>query len=545
MRTRRLISTCLLLVLASGATMSTAMAWGPKASRAISLGALQVLRRDFEKLFEGREEDLVAGAMISDRDMLRYAVQGGQIEPFEPVVREIALLRDANERGLTDYLVYRFGVLAKMTAHVVQPYGIPQNEEEKKLKARLDADIEEHIDSLKLSYRPVVRESVYYPTRYFKERMRFLEDDKYFIKHAYTEGPGYGDYTKRAVAKHFEDAVNTVADVLYTVLGDREYFGETPPSPRDVTQYYVGQVEYFLNKSRPEEAEEAYARFTELNPNLASPYEQLGDAYYRAGDYERAMREYRRGLRMRASWPEVEDKIVRYYTQQGAISLSQKTREALQQARQFYELALNVSPGNPVAVSGQERAKAEIQAMDARLDRDRELLDGADRLFAEAQAAQTRQDLAAAVDLYEKGAAVYSLVSTEFKDEHGLAKEASSDCEIAIRSILTNAILEAKDLMNKASQAELEASYESAIRLYERVPGAVSVVAKKYTDQYDEAQKIIASAEAKKKSAQASLEAQKAADATGTPRGAAPTTTTTTRPTARPTGRPRRPGGRR
>jgi tetratricopeptide (TPR) repeat protein len=516
------------------------MAWGPKASRAISLGALQVLRNDFEKLFEGREEDLVAGAMISDREMLRYAVQSGQIEPYEAVVREITLLRDANERGLTDYLVYRFGVLAKMTAHVVQPYGIPQNEEEKKLKARLDADIEEHIHTLKLSYRPVVRESVYYPTRYFKERMRFLDDDKYFIKHAYTEIPAYNDYMRRAVVQHFEDAVNTVADVLDTVLGDREYFGETPPSPRDVAQYYVGQVEYFLNKSRPEEAEEAYAMFTELNPNLASPYEQLGDAYYRAGEYERAMREYRRGLRMKGSWPEVEEKIVRYYTQQGAILLSKKTRSALDEARQAYEQALTVSPGNPVAVSGQEKAKAEIQAMDARLARDRELLDGADRLFAEAQAAQTRQDLAAAVDLYEKSAAVFSLVSAEFKDEHGAAQDAAGDCEIAIRSILTNAILGAKDLMNKASQAELEANYDSAIRLYDRVPAAVSVVAKKYTEQYDEAQRTIASAEAKKRSAQASLEAQQAADTTGTPRSTTGTPTTTT---PAPRGRPRR-GGR-
>ena len=38
--------------------------------------------------------------------------------------------------------------------------------------------------------------------------MRFIKDDKYFIRLEYTDGDGYGDYAKRAVAKHFEDAVN-------------------------------------------------------------------------------------------------------------------------------------------------------------------------------------------------------------------------------------------------------------------------------------------------------------------------------------------------
>jgi len=497
--------------------MPAAMAWGPRASRAICLCALQVLRRDFQDVFRGREEDLVAGAMISDRDMAKYALQGGQIEPFEPIVREISLLREVNERGMTDYLVYRFGVLAKMSSNVVQPYGVPQNEEEKKLKARLDADIEEHIGKLKLEYRPEDRESIYYPARYFEERLRFIKDDKYFIKVEYTDGDGYGDYAKRAVAKHFEDAVNTVADVVYTVLSERKYSGETPPSPRDVALYYVGQVEYFLNKSHNEEAEESYAIFTEVNPGLASPYEELGDAYYRAGQYERAMREYRRGLRMKGSWPEVEDKIVRYYTQQGAILISQRTREGLQQARQLFELALEVSPGNPMAVSGQENAKAEIQAMDARLERDRELLTGADRLFAEAQRAQTGQDLAKALDLYEKGIAVYSLVSTEFEDTREAATTGGEDCAIAIRNMFASALLEVRDVMNKASQAELDGNYEQAIRFYDRVPGTVSVITEKYAEQYNEAQKSIQSAEMKKTNAQVRIEELKTEKPTARP----------------------------
>ena len=510
MRTKRFISVCLLLVLTGSATMPVAMAWGPNASRAICLCALQILRRDIEGSFKGREDDLVAGAMISDQDMSRYAMQGGQIEPFEPIIRQITLLREVSERGMTDYLIFRFGVLAKMTANVVQPFGIPQNEDERRLKERFDADIEEHIDKLKLKYREQEREFIYYPARYFGERRKFIEDDKYFVRQEYSEGGGYGEYAKRAVAKQFEDAINVVADVFYTVLSERKYSGETPPSPRDVAQYYVGQVEYFLQKSRPDKAEEAYAIFIEVNPRLASPYEALGEAYYSAGQYERAMTEYRHGLRMRGSWPEVEEKIVRYYTEQGVKLLSMKTRAGLQQARQAYEMALNVSPGNPEAVSGRERAKVEIQAMDARLDRDRELLSGAERLFNEAQAGAAGKEYAKAIDLFEKAAAVFSLVSSEFDEQHNAAQEGGEDAATAIRSIFSNALLDAETLMNRASQAELEGTYDQAIRYYNNVAGTVSVITKKYAEQYQKAQSLIESATRKKTSAETGLEAQKA-----------------------------------
>jgi tetratricopeptide (TPR) repeat protein len=147
--------------------------------------------------------------------------------------------------------------------------------------------------------------------------------------------------------------------------------------------------------------------------------------------------------------------------------------------------------------------------MDARIERDRELLSGADRLFAEAQRAQAGQDLAKAVDLYEKGVAVYSLVTAEFKDEREAAATGGEDCAIAIRNMFAGALLEVRDIMNKASQAELDGNYEQAIRFYERVPETVSVITDKYPEQYNEAQKSVQSAQVKKSNAQANLDALK------------------------------------
>jgi len=507
MRPKRRGAFCVVLVVAVSVIMPTAMAWGPNASRGICLCALQVIRRDVEGVFQGRENDLIAGASISDQEMSPFVVLGGEIDPSELIVSQIALLRRANEAGMTDYLAFRFGVLAKMTANAIQPFGIPENEDEMKIKLKLDADVEKHVGDL--NYRLVKREFIYYPASYFKERRRFLNDAKYFIRQEYSEKDEYGEYSRRAAAKYFEDAINAVADVWYTVFTPREHFAETPPSPRDVAEYYAGQVDYFLKKSLPDKAEESYAIFSSVNPGLAALYEKVADAYYRAGNRERAMDEYRRGLSMKGSWREVEQKIVKYYTEAGGKLLTEKSGDALQKALQSYEKALEVSPGDPEAISGRENARSEIEALQARLDRDKELIAGGERLIQEAGQAESARDLAKAIDLYEKAAAVYSLVSSEFKEEQSAARDASEDAANRIGTILTTALAEGQNLMNEASQRELEGQYEIAMKTYDRVPGAVSIVTKKYSDRYEEAQKLIQSATQKKAAAQASLERQK------------------------------------
>ncbi len=261
MRTRRTVCVCMAFLLSGIVATAPAVAWGPNASRAICLCALQVIHRDIEKVFQGRENDLVAGATMSDEEMTRYAVQTEQVEPFQSVIAQIALLRRAHESGMTDYLAYRFGVVAKMTANVVQPFGVPRGERERRLKETLDADIEKHIEELKPRYRKDNRAFLYYPASYFRERRRFLSDAEYFIEQEYASNNGYGDDTRRAVVKYFEEAVHAIADVWYTALSDRQYFGETPPSARDLTQYYAEQVAYLLQKSRPEKAKEAYEIF--------------------------------------------------------------------------------------------------------------------------------------------------------------------------------------------------------------------------------------------------------------------------------------------
>lgn len=508
MRTKRLMLLCVALALAGTARVPVAVAWGPNASRAICLCALQVIQQETDRALEGREPDLVAGATISDAAMTRYAVQTGDVEPFQSVIAQIALLRRSNEVGMTDYLAYRFGVLAKMTANTVQPFGIPENEQDKKLKEKFDADIEKLVEDLKPGYKYDKREFIYYPTSFFRGQRRFLGDAEYFIREEYADDGKYGEYTERAVTNYFREAVDVVANVWFTVLSDRKYYNEPLPSPRDLTQYYAEQVDYFLKKSRPEKAGEAYDLFLEANPGLAEPYEVVGDAYYRAGDYERAMKEYRRGLSMKGNWPEVEDKIVEHYTRTGESFLAKKTAAGFQQAVEAFDKALEVSPGNPIPVKGRERARSEMEDLQARLGRDRGLLTAANQLYEEAGRAESASEFAKAIDLYEKAAAVYSLVTTEFQEVHMEATDGADDSERQIGNIFSAAIREAKNLMSQASQREDQGLYDQAITFYDRVPGAVSMIKQKYTEQYNEAQQVIQSANRKKEAAKTQLDTQ-------------------------------------
>ncbi len=213
---------------------------------------------------------------------------------------------------------------------------------------------------------------------------------------------------------------------------------------------------------------------------------------------------------MKGSWPAVEQKILDHYTKTADNFLSQDTREAFQKALQAYEKALEVSPGNPAAVRGRERARSQLEALEARLDRDRKLLAAANRLFEDAGQAESARDLAKAIDLYEKAAALYSLVSAEFQEQRLEAQAGSEDAARQIKAILSNAISQAKDLMSQASDREDQGAFQEAINLYERVPNAVAMIPPKYTNEHAEAQRLTQTATTRKEAARTQLESQQA-----------------------------------
>ena len=132
----------------------------------------------------------------------------------------------------------------------------------------------------------------------------------------------------------------------------------------------------------------------------------------------------------------------------------------------------------------------------------------ANQLYEEAGRAESASEFAKAIDLYEKAAAVYSLITTEFQDVHMEATDGTDDSQRQIGNIFSAAIREAKNLVSQASQREDQGLYDQAITFYDRVPGAVSMIKQKYTEQYNEAQQVIQSANRKKESAKTQLDTQ-------------------------------------
>ena len=86
------------------------------------------------------------------------------------------------------------------------------------------------------------------------------------------------------------------------------------------------------------------------------------------------------------------------------------------------------------------------------------------------------------------------------------AQDGSEDAANKIAGIFSTVVGEAEELTNSASQQELEGNYEQAITLYDGVAPALTIVKKKYSDQYQTAQRLIQSAAQKKAAAQQSLE---------------------------------------
>ena len=87
-------------------------------------------------------------------------------------------------------------------------------------------------------------------------------------------------------------------------------------------------------EGRLEEAERAYRRVLELEPDSAPAFNNLGNLYQETGAFEKAEKAYRRALEILPSYPEALVNLATFYSRQGRVSA----------ALELYREALPLSP---------------------------------------------------------------------------------------------------------------------------------------------------------------------------------------------------------
>ena len=302
---------------------------------------------------------------------------------------EMYLLQAVNAGRVDPYFAYRLGVLGMLVAEASAPLA----DSDPAIRDLYYADVEGVIERIQL--KPAKRIKVD-PSTYFAEVRSDAARRRDLILTDYRTGIGFKGTATTALSEDASRSVNAVADVHQSVLVGKVAAANISPS--QIRDYVVRAIQFYIKRGNDAETDSAYKRLTDLNVSTVDLQKQIGDMFYDAGKYERAMQEYRAVLALDPARRDVTERIAAYYVKLGDDALNEKRLEV---AREAYQNALNADKLQPDAQRKLLDAEKLIVERDARLASTRETLTAADDKIGQAEQLASAR-LRRAITLYTK-----------------------------------------------------------------------------------------------------------------------------------------------
>jgi len=410
------------LAILVGAVAERAAAWGPTTQQAIVSTAVRVLSKEGVVQLSKLEKDVREGAAASP-EVIAKLYPGYATGPGRAVESEMYLLDSVRGEVIDPYFAYRLGVLGRLVAVLTAPL----LNENPTYRDRYYADVEKHIQqvALKASPRRLVD-----PAPYFERVQRLASARKDMIVRDYQEGLGFDGIAKSVLGEDLGRSVDAVADVWNTVLTRNVMHASV--SDGQVRDYVVGALEFYIRRGSEPEIDANYRRLAELAQKTPDMAKRIGDMFYDAGFYERAIKEYEEVLAAEPGRKDVTAKIAAYYVKVGDEALAAKR---LQQARDAYVKAVQTDPLHPTAEGKRLQAETLITQREARLEAARRNIEEAAQLQTQSEQLALQRKVADAMGVLKQAQAKYEAVPAEFPTElqaanAGLANIASRLSEL-------------------------------------------------------------------------------------------------------------------
>ncbi len=467
-----------------------AMAWGPRARQAIALAALQLVRREVPDAF-------IAGDVRYDQDVMRGAIDGPDIlgddlplnndaQTVDAVGSEIQILREARARGAGSHFAYRMGVLSALVSDVILPFGFGYDEAEDALRARIRADLEEHVSVF--TYSPL-RKPFHYvrsPRLYFEAKRSFFHDDRLLIADEYARGRGYDGFLAEAGPVYFDRAVSAVADVWYTVFREQGARTDVKPSSRQLSLYYIDEIGYLLEvMGSMEYADRAYGVFKEVNPTFWMAYLEIGDLFYAFGTEKgtlRGVEEWKIAQRVPGKSRKLaSQRLGEHFIDEGE-SLFRKSsgpdalESDLPDALRAFQQALEFDRTNNEAARRISETSVAISERRQRYELQQRFIDNAMGIIKFAERSRFDKNFDSAITSYNQALNLVELITTDFKSLHATARETSSSIRKDIKSVISEVLDAANISIEKGDAQMLNSNYDEAIKFYESVETIVNVI---------------------------------------------------------------------
>jgi len=379
------------------------------------------------------DREIREGATASP-DAIRKVFPGLETGSQRAIETEMHLLSAMRGRQVDPYLGYRLGLLGGVVAGVTAPLAT----EAAGVRNRYYDDVDRNIGQVTLKYG--VRKFVD-PEVYFTRVRQLAEARTPLIIKDYQEGLGFEGVAKAMLPEGSSRSVDAVADVWATILtGTAVNVGISQAQTFD---FIVNAMAYYVGRGNLKEIDGNYARLTEqvtVTPDLAK---RIGDMFYDAGFYERAIEEYQIVLAANPSERDVTRRIADYYVKVGEEAV---TAGRLQQAYEAFAKAAQADPLHSNAEARRLEVQSLIAQRDARLESARKLIEEAAQYQTQAEQLGMQRKHTEAMDLLKKAGACYEEITDEFPTEYQAAHAGLTNVEIRIREMKTALIENAQDL---------------------------------------------------------------------------------------------------
>jgi tetratricopeptide (TPR) repeat protein len=423
-----------------------AHAWGPRAREGIAHTSIRVVSPMLGAVLREYEDEIIAGATVSEQKLLERFPHYGFEDPILAVDAEIDLLRAAKVSGFSPYLAYRLGVLGQLVAAMNQPFfAVPGSKSDRRLKERYEADAESFASGI--PYESANREYVVDVRSYFDQRREYLKDAEALIASDYKSGAGFTGYAKRSLNVIFSNAVNAVADVWYTVLGEAPVPTRAPVRVVSLRDYYVDAIGFYLQRDKDERAGAQLELLENTGTLDADTLKKVADKYFGNARYDRAISMYRTVLEKDPRRADVRKRISDYFFSEGLALLEQRKYG---EAEQAFDQVLQTDVGRGDAREKKLEAAKLLAERQDRLAVAKQRVEDAERKAESAARAEAQRKFAEAVALYRQANSMYVQVSTEFEEEFLAAEEASRRIEAKIQRLKDQLVEEVRALQYEA-----------------------------------------------------------------------------------------------
>lgn len=414
-------------------TAGPAEAWGPRTNLALVGTALRLVSHEGLVPLSKLEKDLLNGVTVSSHDM-ETLFPGSETDPISAIEAEIYLLQAARGDKIDPYFAYRLGALGRLVARTTAPMA-------RKPALYRDlyyADVDDQIASVALKpARRTTVESKEYFTRVLAAVG--IRDDIY--EKDYSSGVGFAGTAKASLSEDASRSVTAIVDVWYTILmGDVLHLNLPESGMRD---YIVGALRYYIMYDKEGYIDGTYERLIGLTHATPDLHKRIGDMFYDAQKYERAITEYKAVLAIEPGEKEVAGKIAAYYVQEGDKALQDNK---LEDARDAYAAALAADPLHPDAEGKRLHANQLIAEREERLQAAKLALSTAQELRQKADQAVLETRFVEAMTFLHDAEALYAEVPAEFPPEYKMADTALKETGFRLRELKEKMVTDAQSL---------------------------------------------------------------------------------------------------